>query len=279
MGGALAAVLMAANAHASVTMGLSSATAPGGAFFAAAEGSAFTASLSGYGTIVSATELIGIYQFTVAPGGSPSLGTPYYATCISPLGSLSTTPATYNEDTFAQAEPGTNPPKWAGAPGVDGGYGIQNANYLYQKLASTIIAGAKATGGNNAADDAAGAAMALAMYTVLYNSTDYGKYNNAYAALGGTMGPFQITGRLANNATVYGDYKNDLALVKSMNSTEAVAGGVLVPKVSSGQELILIGGYQNGSPVPEPTTIISGALMLLPLGASTLRILRKSRAP
>ena len=37
----------------------------------------------------------------------------------------------------------------------------------------------------------------------------------------------------------------------------------------------------NGSflftPVPEATTMIAGALLLLPLGASTLRILRKSR--
>jgi hypothetical protein len=31
-------------------------------------------------------------------------------------------------------------------------------------------------------------------------------------------------------------------------------------------------------PVPEPTTIISGVLMLLPFGASTLRILRRNRA-
>jgi len=32
------------------------------------------------------------------------------------------------------------------------------------------------------------------------------------------------------------------------------------------------------TPVPEPTTMIAGALLLLPFGASTLRILRKSRA-
>jgi hypothetical protein len=32
------------------------------------------------------------------------------------------------------------------------------------------------------------------------------------------------------------------------------------------------------TPVPEPTTIISGVLMLLPFGASTLRILRRNRA-
>jgi hypothetical protein len=31
------------------------------------------------------------------------------------------------------------------------------------------------------------------------------------------------------------------------------------------------------APVPEPTTLIAGALLLLPFGASTLRIVRKSR--
>jgi hypothetical protein len=30
-------------------------------------------------------------------------------------------------------------------------------------------------------------------------------------------------------------------------------------------------------PVPEPTTMIAGALLLLPVGASTLRMLRKTR--
>ena len=30
-------------------------------------------------------------------------------------------------------------------------------------------------------------------------------------------------------------------------------------------------------PVPEPTTMIAGALLLLPFGASTLRILRRNR--
>ena len=33
----------------------------------------------------------------------------------------------------------------------------------------------------------------------------------------------------------------------------------------------------NLSPVPEPTTVIAGALLLLPFGASTLRLLRKHR--
>ena len=43
-------------------------------------------------------------------------------------------------------------------------------------------------------------------------------------------------------------------------------------------------GYPDGvpialtiTPVPEPTTMIAGALLLLPFGASTLRMLRKNR--
>jgi len=31
------------------------------------------------------------------------------------------------------------------------------------------------------------------------------------------------------------------------------------------------------APVPEPTTLIAGALLLLPFGASTLRMLRRNR--
>ena len=31
------------------------------------------------------------------------------------------------------------------------------------------------------------------------------------------------------------------------------------------------------TPVPEPTTIVAGAMLLLPFGMSTLRMLRKSR--
>jgi hypothetical protein len=34
----------------------------------------------------------------------------------------------------------------------------------------------------------------------------------------------------------------------------------------------------NPTPVPEPTTMIAGALLLLPFGASTLRVLRRRTA-
>jgi hypothetical protein len=50
--------------------------------------------------------------------------------------------------------------------------------------------------------------------------------------------------------------------------------------ISSGGTRAGYGGprYESVGSVPEPTTIISGVLMLLPFGASTLRILRRNRA-
>lgn len=38
------------------------------------------------------------------------------------------------------------------------------------------------------------------------------------------------------------------------------------------------GSISGASPVPEPATLLAGALILLPFGASTIRILRKNRA-
>jgi hypothetical protein len=44
----------------------------------------------------------------------------------------------------------------------------------------------------------------------------------------------------------------------------------------------LLGGVADNTQgfvvVPEPTTLVAGALLLLPFGASTLRIVRKKRA-
>jgi hypothetical protein len=45
-------------------------------------------------------------------------------------------------------------------------------------------------------------------------------------------------------------------------------------------DLWLMDGFSDAVhlPVPEPTTIIAGGLLLLPFGASTLRIVRRNRA-
>jgi hypothetical protein len=60
-----------------------------------------------------------------------------------------------------------------------------------------------------------------------------------------------------------------------------ISSGGLVPGYVVDDALAAYGAsavpQEPPSAVPEPTTIISGALMLLPFGASTLRMLRKNR--
>jgi len=53
--------------------------------------------------------------------------------------------------------------------------------------------------------------------------------------------------------------------------TAVINTGGVVENVTGGMSLGL-------SPIPEPSSIIAGALMVLPFGASTLRILRRKRA-
>jgi hypothetical protein len=90
-------------------------------------------------------------------------------------------------------------------------------------------------------------------------------------------------------SSYYNQYLSDFQTAGAAGSVVfPSAAGVFVPDVNDitdqsgypggnpGQEFIFVAGSQaNGQPVPEPSTLICGALLLLPLGASALRILRK----
>jgi hypothetical protein len=56
------------------------------------------------------------------------------------------------------------------------------------------------------------------------------------------------------------------------------AGSLLIPTPESQGSLNAQEMLYNVTPVPEPTTMIAGALLLLPFGASTLRWVRRNRA-
>jgi hypothetical protein len=73
------------------------------------------------------------------------------------------------------------------------------------------------------------------------------------------------------NGVAFGDMTVDWAGVEIGNWDN---GDSIIP-ASANIDSITVPGV---APVPEPTTMIAGALLLLPFGASTLRILRKSRA-
>lgn len=253
------ALFVASSLHGSVTMTLSDDSTY------AEYSPSFTAYLNGT-QIINATgnDIIGIYSFNITPGGSPSLGTPFWTTCVSPDGLLDSLPHTYDQETFAQASPGINPPNWANPVGAPLA-GIENANFMFAMFKGSIMNGTSGQAGTTADQ---GAALALAMYDALYNSTGYGQ-------ISGTG--FTIPG-LASASDVFADYTSDVnAFLGAANAANvtALGGTILRPdpnQSGSAQDMVFV-----GTPVPEPSTIIAGALLFLPFAASTLRILRRRR--
>ena len=219
--------------------------------------------------------IIGVYSFTVSTisGGTvPGLsdGTTFWSTCLSPGGELDSNPHTYNYETFAQANPGVNPSSWATGPGGQL-YGIQNANYLWNAFgsASTALQNPTYTPGSQAAIDA-GAALAMAMYVSLYDSTGYGTYNDAAGA------NFVPTGL---SAGVQNDLNNDLAILNPAGVQNNLAAGyMLVPTdpngAGSGQEFIILAPPENNlTVVPEPvsTSVFAGVIALLAVTGGAVR--------
>jgi len=218
---------------------------------------------------------IGIYSFKVTGSSSPgttglTVGETIYSVCLSPLGDVPGTSSAYNFETFAQANSGLNPALWAWNNNTANPqyWGIQNADYLWRAVAN---AGQPGLGGitslSGVAAKDAGAALALAMDTSLYDSTGYGIVNPA--------GPYQIPGLTGLELA---DYTHDISLLNpAAVDANISAGYVLVPQNTSAQDLIYVtpGTGKLNPPVPEPTTMVAGVLLALPFGASALRILRK----
>jgi hypothetical protein len=81
-----------------------------------------------------------------------------------------------------------------------------------------------------------------------------------------------------STVSFYSSYINDLTssgLNHAIFTGNILQSTIIGTKADSGgsQEFFLL-----GTPVPEPTTMIAGALLLLPFGASTVRILRRKSA-
>jgi hypothetical protein len=74
---------------------------------------------------------------------------------------------------------------------------------------------------------------------------------------------------VSDNSTVTSDASTYLNYV--LNNTGTLAETPLLALKSGSTQNYLV-------PVPEPTTLIAGAMLLLPFGASTLRTLRRSRS-
>jgi hypothetical protein len=234
----------------------------------------YTASLttpSYNGQVIQANDAIGIYAFNVYnvtqnPTPTPTPPNPFYSVCLSPAGLLDGGTYTYNAESLATASPGIYPSQWAGTAAKP--YGINNAAYLWSTYGSTVW---------NSGSSAEAAALEFAIWTALYDSTGYGKLGNNYFTINGwgahadTFSDYNTYLNGLTNSAFSGGFTGDI-----LEGTNAVAGGA---NSGQSQEFFLLqsASSQGTSAVPEPATVAAGALLLLPLGVSILRIVRRNR--
>lgn len=186
----------------------------------------------------------------------PTSGPDLVTFCLSPAGNLNN--GLYDSLTFDAAKSGNNPTSWA----TDGG--IENASYLWYAQKDSITTAAQ------------GAAMQLALWELLYDSTDSGSITGGGSLTGGR---FTAAGTgVADSAfvTAFNAYMSQIttaggATIDSFYSTHP--GYVLRPQDAGGQDLLT-----SITPVPEPGTWLAALALFLPFGAGSLRLLRKRLA-
>jgi hypothetical protein len=105
------------------------------------------------------------------------------------------------------------------------------------------------------------AALQLAVWKVLYDTGTNG------SVVWGNNSRFQV-----NYDPTSAAWKEATNWIAALPRTQNYAGYLLQPTDTSAQELIV-----GVSPVPEPSTLMAGAALLLPFGASTLRFARRYR--
>ena len=241
------------------------------------------------------SEYIGIYQFNVtaaSPAGTVPLGN-FWSVCLSPDGNLDpgTSPTanayTYNYQNFDTAATGLNgPAPWAGSSAGKGGYGIQNAQYLWSVFgsASSALSGTQVPGAagltGNAQEQSAG--LAAAMYVALYDSTSLGNYDITMAGKYNPVAALNIT-----DSKIVQDMNADLSLLNQPGSATVVGNNLAVGYVldpvkpaaggPSGQEFIILASNSGNVAVPEPASsgVIAGAFTLVAVIGG---ILRKKKA-
>jgi hypothetical protein len=218
-----------------------------------------TIQLAGYNSGNAFSALAGGIAIT-RTGGDTGVPNNYVTVCTDVGGTLYLGwTYTYDKPVAFSGLSGVNP-NW----GADNGFGgtptevsaaraIQNAAELFYTHFDVL----------NGSDTIAKAALQLAMWDAIYDTDASGNL---------TGNRFTFSGNAAALAQEYLD---------ALTHTTTYTGGLLYPDpLNQGnpngeppQELLM--RTQDFTPVPEPTTVLAGALLLLPFGASTLRILRK----
>jgi hypothetical protein len=206
-------------------------------------------------------------QISQPSGSKDGLPNKYVSICTDFLGSL------YAGKTYSYLGSPVTPSGNSG--GTDPGWNnaslaFANASYLFNTYGD-LGGGGVGTGNKTGLSVEDMAALQLAVWMVLYDTGSTGKVtvnssSEFYISTAGNSGKDTSAISLALGwvASLTGNNKNIDALLQPD------------PKVTyswqsnPAQELMY-------SSVPEPTTILAGILLLLPLGASTIRKLRKSQ--
>lgn len=124
-------------------------------------------------------------------------------------------------------------------------------------------------------------ALQLAVWATLYNTTTVGGSPSTSLNVDGTSSSANgvdrfkvISADTANSSTVIGDANY---MISHINWSAVYSGDLMVPDPSSQNGEVAQEMLYDVTPAPEPTTLIAGALLVLPFGASTLRFVRKNR--
>ncbi len=233
-------------------------------------------------SLLQSDDAIGIYEFTTS--GNDNVDSPIWSVCLSPAGLLDESKHTYNIESFSAAGTGIYPSAWTQSGGQNNQqWGVNNAAYLWSTYGMDIVN--NPSGSYTGTQSQAAAALEFAIWTALYDSSGYGQLgvpsNWNWVAPTGQM----------DSTTKYWYNIYVSALTSSGITGPQFEGNILEGQGALGypfngqtgqsQEFFLLETPTHNSiptPVPESSTMIAGALLLLPFGASTLRIFRKHRA-
>lgn len=191
-------------------------------------------------------------------GGDPSMPDKYVSLCTDIRGVLKMGKSYIYDTVTFDGQVGIDPAWGKTKSAADAAQAIQNAAYLFSKYAP-------ATDANTSANKAAWAAIQLAVWEALYDSP--GTFSL-------TSGRFAVTGSgtvQAQALALASTYLADLA--QNTPALGTYSGYLLRPDPI----------FQNGAtpqgllfnptlaPVPEPSTIIAGLFLLIPLGVRAMR--------
>jgi len=243
--------------------------------------SPFTVKMDGtsYGEVYAATMVM------TKTGGAVSMPASFDTDCVDFLGNVDPLVTYGYGNPLGFANQGGLDPSWGANPTtgtaqqraaqktLNEAAAIQAAAYIFYTFglhAGYLTAPVNGTHGTTGIEEQE--ALQLAIWDALYDTTAGSRplYNSGrYVITGGLTG---TTGTAISSLIQ--------TMINSVPHPDNVSytGYLLSPSPTfqdgaTGQEV-----FYNVTPVPEPTTIITGGLMLMPFCASTLRFLRKKRA-